>query len=180
MARTKWPEFSRRLLKYYEVPRGFTIGLYHPDGRKARTNMSPDRKTVKEHNLPELDNRKTVAALCAAAQGLFPEGSKVLDLEWRLFDIRGERILGGKSLGKVREMEGEPTEAEKEEEEIKALRIEELTRHASGHLRDAEELEDDPHQTVPQAYVDALVDRYGVDPVHEALAKHVRPSRGRR
>lgn len=180
MVRTQWPVFNRRLMKHYKMPRGFTIALYHDDGRKARTNMEPERERVNDQHLSALGNEERVTAFLAAAKSLFPAGSKVLGLKWKLLDMRGKPVTNGTSLGKVREMEGEPSESEKEQAEMEALRIEELQREAAGHIAQMEELEEDPHTTVPQACVDALVDRYGLAVLHEALAKHLKPKRGGR
>lgn len=177
MPRTTWTEFSRLFLKFHELPRGFTLGLHHKDGRKARTNMAPERKPVKREHLARLDDHQTVHAMLEAAKELFPDGSKVLGLRWGLYDLSGKLVAPRTHLGTVRALEGAPSEEEREQAEFAEQRATELQRLATADISDLEELEDAPHETVPRAYVDALVERFDVAAVRDALARHLTPQK---
>lgn len=168
---TTWGDFSSRFVSFQRLPHGTELRLFDSDGRKKRSDWTIKRRPIRSGSLDRVSDEDNVRTLLDSAIDSLSTDLRARKLRLELFGPAGQNINGNTLLRRVRKLAPKPTEADLQYREIENALGDQLKESALSSIRESEHLVDDPSTTVCQAYVDALVERYGRRAVLDALGK---------
>lgn len=169
---TTWSDLSDRLVKWYGLPHGSLFALRDVNGRIVRKDKLFSRRPLKAEDHPKED-ATNVAVISERVAGMLAVNLR--QLGWKIVCFapsEPEPLHGLTLLATWRQKSPTLTAGQRE---AKALRIEEIESYLKPHaLRLLEELDEgieDAETKVPQAVIQALIQRYDVRDVNEAIAE---------
>jgi hypothetical protein len=168
---TTWAEFNRKLVRHFRLPAGSEFRLMrHGAARNGiratvRSDARVRRKLLRKSEHPAGDEVR-VSKVVERIETMLPPNVKASVVA---FGPRGEVIEKQTTLRTWRAEAPKPTQAERDAAAMRREEIADMVKAAARMIDNLEEGVDDPEEKIPQALMQAVLDRFGNTATRAAL-----------